>query len=214
MCSPVTLGVPPACQTSTWASYAAFQVGFNGYCYGVGQFKEGVTQMSLLDSEDPVKGVKLTYYGDVCQSTQKNRVFNIELICSDRLNPHPVSALEYEKCVYTVEMPSVYGCPLECPVAERKLCGGNGHCHYDTDSNTAHCYCNKGYTGRNCMTKATGESLNYSPTLLGLIITLFVIIGLLGAGLALMIRQVSAYREDVANYQALKGEDDGETRGV
>ncbi len=64
------------------------------------------------------------------------------------------------------------------------------------------------------MTTSQSESLNYSPVLMGLIITLFVIIVLLGAGLALMIRQVSAYRDDVANYQALKGEDDSETRGV
>ncbi len=50
------------------------------------------------------------------------------------------------------------------------------------------------------MSKPQSAELNYSPALLGLIITLFVIIALLGAGLALMIRQVTAYRDDVANY--------------
>ena len=58
-----------------------------------------------------------------------------------------------------------------------------------------------GYSGSNCMQSTESEGLNYSPVLMGLIITLFIIIALLGAGLALMIRQVNAYREDVANYQ-------------
>ena len=44
--------------------------------------------------------------------------------------------------------------------------------------------------------------------LLGLIITLFVIIGALVAAVVLMIRQVAAYREDVSNYQILKGGDE------
>lgn len=48
---------------------------------------------------------------------------------------------------------------------------------------------------------SNGESKNYSPALLGLIITLFIIIGILVASVVLMIRQVSAYRDDMTNYQ-------------
>jgi hypothetical protein len=44
--------------------------------------------------------------------------------------------------------------------------------------------------------------------MLGLIITLFVIIGILVASVVLMIRQVAAYRDDIANYQLLKGGED------
>lgn len=220
VCAPVSRGVPDSCLKLATISSAALQVNLNNldekdddWCYSVGEYKEGTSQLKLLDSENPTKGVKLTYYGAPC-SNGKQRQFVVEMPCADRLNPNPTSALELEHCVYTVEMPSVYGCPLECPVAERKLCGGNGHCHYDYDSNSAHCFCNRGYSGSNCMQSTESEGLNYSPVLMGLIITLFIIIALLGAGLALMIRQVNAYREDVANYQALKGEDDTETRGV
>jgi hypothetical protein len=53
-------------------------------------------------------------------------------------------ALELSPCEYTITMPSVYGCPLECPVSNRRLCGGNGHCAYDPDKSAARCFCNKG----------------------------------------------------------------------
>jgi len=48
--------------------------------------------------------------------------------------------------------------------------------------------------------------------LLGLIITLFIIIGALVAAVVMMIRQVAAYREDVSNYQMLKGGEDEDNK--
>lgn len=220
ICGPVAAGIPDVCRANVKASSGALQVNYNDlasptddWCYAVGDFEDGKSQLKLLDSSDPTKGVYLEYLGDMC-SNKKQRRFRIEMPCADRLNPTPTSALELEHCVYTVEVPSVYGCPTECPVAERKLCGGNGHCHYDYDSNSAHCFCNKGYSGANCMTTHVSDELTYSPALMGLIITLFVIIVLLGAGLGLMIRQVTAYRDDVANYHTLKGEDESVHRGV
>ena len=150
ICSAVVQGIPDSCLKLASKSSGALQINLNNldekdddWCYSVGDYKEGTSQLKLIDSENPTKGVKLTYYGATC-SNGKQRQFIIEMPCADRLNPNPTSALELEHCVYTVEMPSVYGCPLECPVAERKLCGGNGHCHYDYDSNSAHCFCNKG----------------------------------------------------------------------
>ena len=73
---------------------------------------------------------------------------------------------------------------------------------------------NIGYSGVDCTsTKSTSTSSNYSPTLLGLIITLFIIIVALVGSLFFMVRQISAYKEDLANYQVLKGspEDEGPT---
>jgi hypothetical protein len=132
------------------------------------------------------------------------------LACADRLNPVPTHAYELVGCEYTVYMPSVYGCPLECPVANRALCGGQGHCAYDPDKKAARCYCNKGYRGDDCTNVGTVEedALNYSPALLGLIITLFIIVALLVLGVFTMIKQVSAFRDDIANYQVLKGGDE------
>ena len=92
-------------------------------------------------------------------------------------------------------------------MSEIKLCGGNGHCAYDYDNNAARCFCNHGYSGSSC-TENSSSSSKYSSAMLGLIITLFVIIGILVASVVLMIRQVAAYRDDIANYQLLKGGED------
>lgn len=179
------------------------------YCYVAGVF-DSTAKLEVLDQQDPTKGLRMTYYGDYCHNPPVQRTFKVELLCADKLNPIPTHALEYSHCEYTVTLPSVYGCPLECPVADRQLCGGNGHCHYDNDKSSARCFCNHGYEGKDCMTKTKEEELNYSPALLGLIITLFVVIGLLVAGILLMIRQLAAYKEDITHYQALKG-DESET---
>jgi hypothetical protein len=65
-----------------------------------------------------------------------------------------------------------------------------------------------GYTGADCSQKtSTSEELNYSPALLGLIITLFVVSILLVGLILFMFRQVNAYRQDASNYMALHGGD-------
>lgn len=148
VCGPVNSQIPPKCPTSGGA--AALQVNQRGtiseeddWCFMVGRYEEN-TKLELLDPEDPTVGLKLSYFGDVCSSTGKQRQFQISLGCADKLAAVPNSALEFDTCVYTVDMPSVYGCPLECGIANRKLCGGNGYCSYDTDAGSARCFCNKG----------------------------------------------------------------------
>ncbi len=70
-----------------------------------------------------------------------------------------------------------------------------------------------GYTGADCSKTASEESLNYSPALLGLIITLFIIVCALAAGLLFMVRQLAAYKEDMAHYEVLRGEDESSHGG-
>ena len=101
------------------------------------------TKLTLLNQGDPSKGLSLVYYGSTC-SNGDQRKFNMELICADRMSAVPTHALEYTHCSYTITIPSIYGCPLECPVANRHLCGGNGHCAYDEDKAAARCFCNHG----------------------------------------------------------------------
>jgi hypothetical protein len=216
VCGEVSGVIPDECKSvADVATSAALQINTRGtaseaddWCYSVGQYSEASSQMSLLDDSDPTKGLSLVYAGDYCHNGVQ-RKFNIELICADKLNAVPTHALEYTSCSYTITMPSIYGCPLECPVSNRKLCGGNGHCAYDWDKNAARCFCNNGYEGGDCgdLTSTQTKS-NYSPALLGLIITLFIIILALVASLLFMVRQLSAYKEDLANYQVLKGGDD------
>lgn len=59
-----------------------------------------------------------------------------------------------------------------------------------------------GFKGASCTESDTeSESLNYSPTLLGLIASLFVVIVLLVGGVFFMIKQLAGYKEDLVNYQ-------------
>ena len=58
------------------------------------------------------------------------------------------------------------------------------------------------------------ETLNYSPALLGLIITLFIIIAILVGSLVFMLKQMSAYKEDLTNYQVLKSGEERENQSL
>lgn len=222
VCGAVVDGMPSTClKMDGLMSAAAVQIdkrattdASDDWCFLVGEYTESTTKLALINSQDPTEGLSLTYYGDYCNHPRNQRRFNILLQCADKLTAVPTRAYETSHCIYEVIMPSVYGCPLECPISSRRLCAGNGHCAYDDDKNGAKCFCNKGYTGADCATVVTSagpSSLNYSPVLLGLIITIFVIIALLVGGILLMVRQVSAYKEDMSNYQVLKGGDDEHT---
>jgi hypothetical protein len=214
VCGPVA-SIPRACQSLDDAHVAAaLQIDSThlvDYCYITGLYSETATELSLINAEDPSAGMQISYTGkanELC-SNHKPRKFHIQMLCADRLNPIPTHALEYSHCEYTVTVPSVYGCPVQCPVANRKLCAGNGHCAYDDDANEAKCFCNRGWTGSDCNEEPTSDtSKNYSPVLLGLIITLFIIVIVLVGAMVLMVRQLAAYKEDITNYQALKGGDE------
>lgn len=220
ICGTVADGVPKECAAVSGISSAgAVQINKRGtisedddYCYVAGTYSESSTLISLIDQGDPTLGLKITYLGNYCSGGDQ-RKFMIELQCADKMSPIPTHALEYAHCEYTITVPSVYGCPMECPVSNRHLCGGNGHCAYDTDKSSARCFCNKGYSGDDCASgsSSSGDDLNYSPALLGLIITLFVIIALLVGSIMFMFKQIKAYKEDMANYQVLKGGDEDST---
>eukprot|EP01038_Epipyxis_sp_PR26KG_P014665 gene14665-19702_t len=221
VCGAIVDNIPKKCQTLDRISSAgALQIDdrntpgndADDYCYLAGTYDDSSSKLSLLNSNDPTDGIQLTYFGSSC-SGGVQRKFTIQMPCVDYLNPVPTHALEYSHCEYTITIPSVYGCPLQCPISNRKLCGGNGHCAYDDDKASAHCFCNHGYTGSDCSTASTSSSsssnLNYSPALLGLIITLFIIVSLLVFGVVYMAKQLEAYKQDIANYQVLKGAEDG-----
>lgn len=72
---------PAACATMpNMGSVAALQIDkryteepSDDWCYSVGSYGEASTSISLIDSQDPSKGITLQYLGDICQSTRKNR---------------------------------------------------------------------------------------------------------------------------------------------
>jgi hypothetical protein len=143
--------IPVKCRDLNSVSGAAvLQVNKHGtvsesddWCYLVGTAAS--QKVTLLQSDDPTQGIRLTYLGDYCHGANpKPRTFNFDLNCADRMNPVPLHVYETSPCEYTISMPSVYGCPLECPVANRHLCAGNGHCAFDVEKKGARCFCNNG----------------------------------------------------------------------
>jgi hypothetical protein len=127
ICSTVALGVPSACKTMGGLSTAAaLQINKNiesdpsdDWCYAVGSYSDATTKVSLIDQNDPTKGISVSYAGDFCHSPPEQRSFTVDLVCDDRLNPMPLHAYEVSHCKYRATIPSVYGCPLECPVSNR-----------------------------------------------------------------------------------------------
>ena len=222
VCGTVTAGLPSSCNHVPDLNVAgAVQLDLDlgsvppvPDCRVVGEYSTNKFEIRVLDPTDPTKGLQLEYEGGEKCTHGGYRTFNIDMPCANAFNPRPSSAYELKHCAYTTTIPSIYGCPLECPVANRHLCGGHGECSYDQDLQQARCFCFKGHSGDDCNDRTdAAEDLNYSPALLGLIITLFVIIAFLVAGIVLLIKQVQAYKDDMSHYQMLKG-DEGEGADV
>lgn len=176
-------------------------------CEITGLYSDLTSELQLITPEDPTKGLVMTYYGDYCENPRTQKKFIINLNCADILNPVPTHAYEYKHCEYTISMPSVHGCPIQCPISQRRLCAGNGYCAYDNDAATARCFCNKGYYGTDCQHTQDISSMiasTFSPILLSLIITLLVVITALIGGITVLYRQLNGYQADVENYRALQ----------
>jgi hypothetical protein len=220
VCGTVGKGLPPQCGSTAGLNIAgAVQIDITkladgeekDYCRVVGDYTEQSFAVDLLEHSDPTKGIKLKYMGGEQCANGERRRFEIDLVCADRLNARPSHSYELSHCAYTATIPSVYGCPVECPVGNRALCSGNGECSYDIDKHAARCYCYHGFSGNDCADKGDiSTDLNYSPALLGLIVTLAIIITLLVAGIVLMIKQVQAFKEDMTHYQMLRGDGENE----
>jgi len=147
ICGTLTSEIPSSCANLKDINLAAaIQIDYSNpkteKCNIVGLYGDTLSKLELLNQNNPSSGVSLTYYGDYC-TYGIQRKFIVKLKCDDKLSPIPTQVYETSKCVYTVEMPTVFGCPMECPVSDRQLCAGKGHCHYDSDAGSARCFCNK-----------------------------------------------------------------------
>lgn len=224
VCNGISGQLPANCRTAE----AALQVDERGTtasaddnCYVVGRYSSSDAQtssFSLISDSDPSKGVRLTYTGDNCDhdangaQTPTPRKFHLDFRCADTPVTVPTHALEYRHCEYTVDMPSQFGCPVECPVRDRRLCSGRGHCGYDYDARRPMCFCNDGFAGEACeMTTAEaegGDGGGASAAVTGIIVMLFLMSIVMAAALFFMARQVQAYRNDASNYMALRSGDE------
>eukprot|EP01006_Ploeotia_vitrea_P017227 TRINITY_DN48307_c0_g1_i1.p1 TRINITY_DN48307_c0_g1~~TRINITY_DN48307_c0_g1_i1.p1 ORF type:complete len:303 (+),score=143.76 TRINITY_DN48307_c0_g1_i1:36-944(+) len=184
---------PPEVQCETTSSGSgpapAFQVFTDGTnrCHRLGRDADSVA-WALLDESDPAQGLSLTYLnGDACVNAatgvNTSRELKIRFKCSGVIGSAPDSkVVEENTCKYDVEFESVFGCPLECPVNQYKLCSGHGFCAYDEHIGRPRCFCNRGHVGADCSTLAeSGNSCDATCVALVFVVVLLTAV-LIGAG--------------------------------
>lgn len=172
----------------------AFQICTNPAVCGNACYRLGDTaangQINVF-GRNPAHGVAISYAnGDACTitsggtSTTTNRSINLIFLCkgSSGLLPASNSIVEDVTCRYTAMIYSPLGCPLQCPFGGTfgpgKLCGGHGICDYNTSASAPSCFCDKGYSGVNCMVPGDAglpPPKSYAPNIaIGVIVGSFV----------------------------------------
>ena len=168
----------------------AYQTSARGECVALGDSVEN-SVWSLLDAEDPTKGVALTYFnGTYCSAFNKQRSIKIRFVCENRMKI-PATTVNEKECQYTVTMATEFGCPTECARPGAQVCGSNGFCGYDTDKKAPGCFCDYGWAGESC-TSSSGSQGTSKPgcdgVCVALIFVFLLLLGLIAAGIVILMR--------------------------
>lgn len=146
---------------------------------------------SLLDGTNPAKGFQLQYRGgNQCAAgtpPASSATFTIGFGCHPT-HPFPAAAsptvqpvieMSATDCAYQAYSFSTAGCPIQCPVVNGQVCGGNGVCGYDVTASTARCFCNNNYLLSDCSMPATSAPSGSiaGATIGGILVGLALIMG-------------------------------------
>lgn len=224
--------VDKTCTDEGEGSAAVFQVGptTNAVksCHNAGKVSAG-SKFQLTDNSNPAHGVKLNYTdGSVCKHGHDfnecggdtgnpcpDRQTTLYFVCKDEATNAEQAAEINEKgqiehCTYSVEVRTMHACPQQCGLSWNEdqnrlaLCAGHGLCGWDQTNSAAKCFCDNGWSGKDCSTKGNATS---SGGVKGLLILLLLIsIGLV-AVVVFMAKQVRAYRNDATNYMQIRGQE-------
>ncbi|KAK8810730.1 hypothetical protein WA158_007305 [Blastocystis sp. Blastoise] len=188
--------------------YAAYQVANNhALCLSLHDGEAG--HWGLLDTTDPSVGITYSYTGgDDYGCGGVKRAFELDLYCHDSSYnlPDKNPIVETHGCYYVLTTNSVYGCPSECGIGDRKLCGGNGVCKFDKDTRSPHCYCYSGYWGSSCMNEGEEQAEGFTETTWALVVV-FCFLVLTELGVLCMWKRVSGLRLDPAAYKNMMIDD-------
>lgn len=104
---------------------------------------DGHISWSLLDSDFPHMGVRITYVGDdeYCPGGRQ-RETRIDLICDEDSMHRDLSrdepVYEVSPCVYELTFRTAYACPTECPIIDGSVCGEQT-CGFDFSTGAPGC---------------------------------------------------------------------------
>lgn len=192
-CSESVAGTGPA---------PAFQVFDNDdTCFRLGNSFMNVNY-SLLDVNDPTQGVAVTYLnGDPCHFSAGNltinRTLTLKFKCSESWGKIPENRIAEDMCKYELTFDTVYGCPVQCPFVNRKLCGGNGFCGMDNDAKSPRCFCNEGLGGPDCTLNLKDVKGPCDGTCVALILMVILLSVLLVAGFVILHRAIKMAKLNV-----------------
>lgn len=167
-------------------------------CVELGKVSE--YKWDLIDGDNALMGVTLTYlYGKKCH-TGKERSFRINFKCTKLATTLPEISYVSEQgewCQYEVDIETIHACPLECHLTSHdQLCNGHGLCSIDTspEINAARCFCNKGKQGDSCSQdfKEPKQTTNVTGILIGLVIGLLVLLTAVSILLYVKIKALNA----------------------
>jgi len=161
--------MPPACSGLTAPAFQVTTIGGVQTCYTLGLNLNDPSlqqpQFALYDTYNPGRGFQLTYEPDPNQAPCANgvqRSLTLVFLCDleapfPPVGPTPAGGRNFidetNVCNYMAFSRSQAACPLECPVTNGVVCGGNGICAYDVGQSSARCFCNDQYTEADCMTE-------------------------------------------------------------
>eukprot|EP00466_Bigelowiella_natans_P017271 jgi/Bigna1/142882/aug1.73_g17590 len=185
---------PGKCEKINGEIGAAYQILTNtnnsaGDCKSLGTAQS--MQWSLLDESDGTVGVRISYTdGEVCPG-YGSRKFHILIQC------------ENTKSTTT-----------QIGVKEARTCEYEGVCGVDMGTNQTHCFCNEGYNGLYCQSRAetgTSASSAASPSAVLAAISLVLLVILLALGIYLYISiQRLKNEHSYGNFEQMIFEADGD----
>jgi hypothetical protein len=188
-----------------------YRASFDNQCKSAGK-SSSTPKYGYADPSDPASGFRVTYTGgDHCNTNNVDRQTTVVAYCDEAglANDGANQVREIggaKACNYEIVYHSSFACPKECPVTgdERKACGGNGYCRYDHDALKARCFCNTGFGGPDCTTDLNS---GVDGTIVGLLVTVFIVTLMLGIALAVVYRQVRRFRDEGDSYMKLRGQE-------
>jgi len=177
-------------------------------CVELGKITE--YKWDLIDGDNALMGVSLTYMnGKKCKSG-KARSFKVNFKCTKLATSLPMMGVVVEEgCDYSVDIETIHACPLECHMTSHEhLCSNHGLCSIDItpEINGARCFCNEGKQGDVCDQeyKVKGSSTNVTGILIGFVIGLLIL--LMGLSVVLYIK-IKALNADTNPYGAFEDQE-------
>jgi len=150
-------------------------------CFSLGNFSNQTT-WNLIDESDPLSGLIVTYRdGSWSSGCNRNREFSLRFFCSPHSTPRSLNSNRVSEkktlCEFSIDLSTIYACPLECQTDRNAICSKHGKCAMDTSISSPRCFCNSGYSGSDCSVLGEVEnSSSLSLDVLGIILVIVLIL--------------------------------------